>query len=139
MWFLCALLLEKSVHDIIISLSANGITGCHPESYWTNFLLHSIIYECMIMAFFVVVFLTLTFCKHRPVSNIQQPVIPLTDCDMLATSLCHKYNFESLVVGLSPTVTTICDIKIFVKWSITLSHVRHPSGHRYIYTMFILH
>ena len=31
---------------------------------------------------FVVVFLTLTFCKHRPVRNIQQPVIPLTDCGM---------------------------------------------------------
>ena len=29
---------------------------------------------------FVVVFLTLTFCKHRPARNIRQPVIPLTDC-----------------------------------------------------------
>ncbi len=29
---------------------------------------------------FVVIFLTLTFCKHRPVRNIRQPVIPLTDC-----------------------------------------------------------
>ncbi len=29
----------------------------------------------------MVVLLTLTFCKHRPVRNIRQPVIPLTDCD----------------------------------------------------------
>ncbi len=45
-----------------ITQSVNGITGCHPESYWMNFLLTS------------------TFCKHRPVRNIRQPVIPLTDC-----------------------------------------------------------
>ncbi len=30
---------------------------------------------------FVVIFFKLTFCKHRPVRNIRQPVIPLTDCD----------------------------------------------------------
>ncbi len=30
---------------------------------------------------FVVIFLTFTFCKHRPVRNIRQPVIPLTDCE----------------------------------------------------------
>ncbi len=29
---------------------------------------------------FVVILLTFTFCKHRPVRNIWQPVIPLTDC-----------------------------------------------------------
>ena len=31
----------------------------------------------------MVVFLTSTFCKHRPERNIRQPVIPLTDCALL--------------------------------------------------------
>ena len=31
---------------------------------------------------FEVIFLTFTFCKHRPVRNIWQPAIPLTDCGM---------------------------------------------------------
>ncbi len=31
----------------------------------------------------MVVFLTLTFYKHRPVRNIWQLVIPLTDCEIV--------------------------------------------------------
>ncbi len=43
---------------------------------------------------FVVVFLTLTFCIHRPVWNIRQPVIPLTDCETL------PWVYELHLVGL---------------------------------------
>ncbi len=44
---------------------------------------------------FVVIFLTLTFCKHRPVRNIRQPVIPLTDCDIHSLNM-FNVTIESL-------------------------------------------
>ncbi len=49
---------------------------------------------------FVVVFLTLTFSKHRPVRNIRQPVIPLTDCDLRRKSVWVRHGIH---VGVFPS------------------------------------